>query len=59
MELDGEAGSIIDFALQENLLLVSAGPHVVRLLPPLTITKEQIEVFEEKFTRALERYMEA
>jgi acetylornithine aminotransferase len=59
MEIDGEAGSIIDFALQENLLLVSAGPHVVRLLPPLNITKEQIEIFEEKFTRALEHYMEA
>lgn len=59
MEIDGEAGSIIDFALQENLLLVSAGPQVVRLLPPLTITKDEIEDFEEKFSIALERYMEA
>ncbi|MGM0835221.1 MAG: aspartate aminotransferase family protein [Bacillota bacterium] len=59
MEIDGEAGSIIDFALQENLLLVSAGPHVVRLLPSLIITKEHIKVFEDKFTRALVRYMEA
>lgn len=59
IEIDGEAGSIINFALQENLLIVSAGPLVVRLLPPLTITREQIDIFEEKFTRALERYMEA
>jgi len=59
IEIDGEAGSMIDFAQQENLLLVSAGQQVVRLLPPLTITKDEIADFEKKFTIALERYMEA
>ncbi|MGD6834009.1 aspartate aminotransferase family protein [Sutcliffiella halmapala] len=59
IEIDGEAGSVINYILQEKLLVVSAGAHVIRLLPPLNISKEEIDIFEAKFTRALVRYMEA
>ncbi|MDI2587714.1 acetylornithine transaminase [Psychrobacillus sp. NEAU-3TGS] len=34
---------IIEKAEQEGLLLVSAGPNVIRLLPPLTVKKEEID----------------
>ncbi|MBM7619264.1 acetylornithine aminotransferase [Bacillus tianshenii] len=59
IEIDGEAVNLIDYILQEKLLVVSAGPNVIRLLPPLNISKEEIDIFEVKFTRALERYLEA
>ena len=42
---------IVNSALDKGLLLISAGPSVVRFVPPLTITEEQIdqmiEILEE------------
>jgi len=43
MELDGLAASVVDRARGAGLLLVGAGPHVVRLLPPLTVTEVELE----------------
>ena len=38
------AGSIISRAFARGLLMVSAGEHTLRLLPPLVITREELTV---------------
>lgn len=57
LEINGNAIDIVKMALEENLLLLSAGPNVVRLLPPLTITQEDVVTFVQKFTKVLQQYM--
>ncbi|TVX89431.1 acetylornithine transaminase [Paenibacillus agilis] len=42
IEYDGAAGDMIAQMHQEGLLVVSAGPNVIRLLPSLRVTKEDI-----------------
>jgi len=42
VELDIEAGPIVNNGYERGLLLVSAGPNVVRFVPPLTITKNEL-----------------
>lgn len=58
IEIEGDAAKAVELALQEKLLLVTAGPNVIRLLPPLTLTTEELESFEEKFIRVLEQLEE-
>jgi len=41
--LDGPAGPVIEAARDLGLLVVGAGPQVVRLLPPLTVTEDEID----------------
>ncbi|GER67709.1 acetylornithine aminotransferase [Weizmannia acidilactici] len=48
IETEIEAAEIIRAALKEDLLVLSAGPHVVRLLPPLIVSEEEIDLFAEK-----------
>ncbi len=38
-----EVAPYITAAEEKGLLLVGAGPNVIRLLPPLTVTKEEID----------------
>jgi acetylornithine/N-succinyldiaminopimelate aminotransferase len=38
----GEAGTILDCAAAHGLLLLQAGPDVLRFVPPLTITDEEL-----------------
>ncbi|MEA0555483.1 acetylornithine transaminase [Lysinibacillus irui] len=40
---DIEVASYIAAAEEKGLLLVGAGPNVIRLLPPLTVSKEEID----------------
>jgi len=40
---DAEVAPYIAEAEEKGLLLVGAGPNVIRLLPPLTVTKEEID----------------
>ncbi|MGE7111779.1 acetylornithine transaminase [Lysinibacillus sp. NPDC047702] len=40
---DTEVAPYIAAAEEKGLLLVGAGPNVIRLLPPLTVTKEEID----------------
>jgi len=42
VELDIEAGPIVNEGYERGILLVSAGPNIVRFVPPLTITKEEL-----------------
>ncbi|HEY8329582.1 MAG TPA: acetylornithine/succinylornithine family transaminase [Rhodanobacter sp.] len=38
----GEAGAVLDHAAAHGLLLLQAGPDVLRFVPPLTITDEEL-----------------
>lgn len=43
LELKIPSSEIQQKALEKGLLLLTAGPNVVRLLPPLIISKEEIK----------------
>jgi 4-aminobutyrate aminotransferase-like enzyme len=44
VQLDGvPAADVVARAMERSLLLVSAGPDVVRLLPPLTVSDAELE----------------
>ncbi|MET1032457.1 acetylornithine transaminase [Domibacillus tundrae] len=43
IELNEEAGPFLAKAREQNLLILTAGTHVIRLLPPLNVTEEEIE----------------
>lgn len=43
IEVDGDASTVQKLALEKGLLVLTAGPNVVRLLPPLVITQEEIQ----------------
>ncbi|MEO0355977.1 MAG: aminotransferase class III-fold pyridoxal phosphate-dependent enzyme, partial [Cyanobacteria bacterium P01_A01_bin.3] len=47
------AGDIVKQAIAAGLLLVPAGKHVVRLVPPLNITAEEIDIALERLERAI------
>ncbi|SDJ42665.1 acetylornithine transaminase [Salimicrobium halophilum] len=43
IEWDHEAKPLIEAAREKGLLVLPAGPNVIRLLPPLTVTTEQLD----------------
>jgi len=47
------AADVVNAAYRHGLLILSAGANVVRLLPPLTITPEEIDLLLEKLRAAL------
>ncbi len=54
LELDGVApGEIVNKGIEKGILMLTAGVNVLRLLPPLVITKEDIdrmyEILDEVF----------
>ena len=42
VELQDAAQPVVERALERGLLVISAGPNVIRLLPPLVITREEL-----------------
>lgn len=52
------AGELVGDAMNEGLLTVAAGPSVVRFVPPLIVTEEEIDqalaIFERTITKRLE-----
>ena len=42
VELAGPAQPVIERALERGLLIISAGPNVIRLLPPLVISPDEL-----------------
>lgn len=54
MVVAGNAADIVKKALSEHLLILTAGPDVVRILPPLITTKEQIDEFKTKLEKVLQ-----
>ncbi|MEH7114102.1 acetylornithine transaminase [Neobacillus niacini] len=49
-----KAPQIVQKAIENQLLILTAGPNVVRLLPPLTVTKEEINEFIQKLEKAFQ-----
>jgi acetylornithine/succinyldiaminopimelate/putrescine aminotransferase len=43
IELDRPAGPLVGRALETGLLIVTAGERVIRLVPPLSIEREDLE----------------
>jgi predicted acetylornithine/succinylornithine family transaminase len=48
------AGDIVTEARNHGLIILVAGPNVVRLLPPLTFTKNDIDLLVEKLLKTLD-----
>ena len=46
---------IIEEAIKQGLLLISAGPKVIRIVPPLVITKKEIDLLLEKLDIVLSK----
>lgn len=53
IELEDPAGPVVVRAREMGLLAVPAGPHVVRLLPPLTVRDDELERAVEILGEAL------
>lgn len=54
VEFNRPAGEIVKKALLENrLVLISAGSNVIRFVPPLVITKEDVDLMMEKLEQSL------
>ncbi len=50
----GRAGEVINPAIENGLLVISAGSDVLRMVPPLVITKDDIDEMIEKLEKALQ-----
>ena len=51
------AGGLVGDAMDEGLLLVAAGPSVVRFVPPLIVTEEEIDEALVIFERAIQKHV--
>ena len=47
------AGDIVKAAMDEGLLLVPAGPKVVRFVPPLIVTAQEVKIALQKLDKAI------
>ncbi|WP_448098873.1 acetylornithine/succinylornithine family transaminase [Luteibacter yeojuensis] len=52
----GRAGEILDIAAAHGLLILQAGPDVLRIVPPLTITDEEVAEGLERLHAALAEF---
>ncbi|WP_078555284.1 acetylornithine transaminase [Bacillus alkalicellulosilyticus] len=52
IECDGSVGDIVGDLREQGLLILVAGPTVIRILPPLTVTKEEIDKAVEMIAKA-------
>jgi len=53
MELDIDAAKVVEQGPAHGLLLVGAGPNVLRLVPPLIVQAEHIDILAEKLITIL------
>lgn len=53
IELDRPAGPVVARLQQEGMLVLTAGPQVVRLLPPLVIRDEEVELLADGLRKVL------
>ncbi|AHX15714.1 acetylornithine aminotransferase [Dyella jiangningensis] len=54
----GKAGSILDFAAAHGLLVLQAGPDVLRFVPPLNLTDEDLAEGLARLEAALRAYLD-
>ena len=53
MEVAGRpVGEIVSKALENGLIVISAGNHVLRFVPPLIVTREHIDEMIEKLEKS-------
>lgn len=52
---DLAAGTIVQAAMDQGLLLVPAGTNVVRFVPPLIVTEAEVKEALEKFEKAIQK----
>lgn len=57
ISLDTDASPFYNQAHEYGILILTAGPNVIRLLPPLTITKSQIDEFIQCFNELFKDQM--
>ena len=53
----GKSGDISELARTHGVLVLVAGPNVVRFLPPLTITDDELNTGVARFKAALQAYL--
>jgi acetylornithine/N-succinyldiaminopimelate aminotransferase len=53
----GKAGDITEICRQHGVLVLVAGPNVLRFLPPLNITDEELHIGMERVKTALKAYL--
>jgi acetylornithine aminotransferase len=53
IECEVEAASVVAAGYRHGILVCSAGPNVVRLLPPLTITRAELDELLNRLEAAL------
>ena len=53
IEVDMEAKELVTLLQEKHILTLTAGPKVLRILPPLTVTTEEINEFLQKFEEVL------
>lgn len=54
MVINGSASTVREAAHNEGLLIATAGDDVLRLVPPLILTRDQVDEAIEKLSRALD-----
>lgn len=54
--VDVKPGEVVKAALEEGLVVLSAGSDVLRLLPPLVIEKKDVDEFVSKITKVLDQF---
>lgn len=56
VEFDREVKGLVEACMDQGLLLIGAGPKVVRFVPPLNINRAEIDQAMEIFRRALQEW---
>ncbi len=56
IELSEPVGAIVMKAMDAGLLLINSGTHVIRFVPPLTITKEDIDMMLKTLHEILQEF---
>ena len=54
LEFNVPVGPYINKALEKGLLIISAGTHIIRFVPPLVITKENVDEMIQILEAALQ-----
>ena len=54
LKCDRPVGDIINKAVSKGLILINAGPDIIRFVPPLIIEKEHVDRMIDILTQALE-----
>lgn len=57
-EYAGQAGQLMKIASEFGLLVLIAGPNVIRFAPALTISVQDVEEGLERFNQAIEQFMQ-